>query len=149
MYNPYNYISGMNTTPYPYNTIQNIQPQQNIQPPQPMFNQSSSELIRVTGLDGAKAYQMPPNGVAALFDNNEDLFYIKTTDGAGFPTIRTYRFTAYDNEISQEQIVQADYITREEFEQFKKEMLNNGKQYLTKPTNTNGKQNKSANDKQH
>lgn len=39
-------------------------------------------LTRVTGLEGAKAYQMPANSTVALFDNNDDLMYIKTTDGA-------------------------------------------------------------------
>lgn len=43
---------------------------------------NSLMLTRVTGLEGAKAYQMPPNSTVALFDNNDDLMYIKTTDGA-------------------------------------------------------------------
>lgn len=50
------------------------------------------ELIRVNGLEGARAYQMPPNSVAALFDANQDLMYIKATDGAGFPSIRVFSF---------------------------------------------------------
>ena len=50
------------------------------------------QLIRVTGLDGAKAYQMSPNSAVALFDGAEDIFYLKSTDGAGFPTIRVFRF---------------------------------------------------------
>ena len=52
----------------------------------------SNNLIRVTGIDGAKAYQMGPNSTMALFDGAEDLMYIKSTDGAGFPTIRTFKF---------------------------------------------------------
>lgn len=40
-------------------------------------------ITRVTGEEGAKAYQMAPNSSAALFDGNEDIFYLKTTDGAG------------------------------------------------------------------
>lgn len=50
------------------------------------------QLIRVNGMDGAKAYQMQPNCSAALFDSNDDLLYIKTTDGAGFGSVRTFRF---------------------------------------------------------
>ena len=41
------------------------------------------QLIRVTGIDGAKAYQMRPNSAVALFDGAEDIFYLKSTDGAG------------------------------------------------------------------
>ena len=58
------------------------------QAPVGVVNSNRGELIRVTGFDGAKAYQMPPNSSVALFDSNEDIFYVKTTDGAGFPTIR-------------------------------------------------------------
>lgn len=50
------------------------------------------QLIRVTGMDGAKAYQMPPNSVVPLFDADNDIMYIKSTDGAGFPTIRAFAF---------------------------------------------------------
>ena len=35
-------------------------------------------LIRVNGIDGAKAYQMPANSTVALFDANEDVMYIKS-----------------------------------------------------------------------
>lgn len=59
------------------------------------FNQyqmNKQELIKVNGIDGARAYQMPPNSTTALFDGNNDLMYIKTTDGAGFGTVRTFRF---------------------------------------------------------
>lgn len=44
-------------------------------------------FVYVTGLEGAKAYQMPPNSEMPLFDSTGDVMYIKTTDGAGFPTI--------------------------------------------------------------
>jgi outer membrane receptor protein involved in Fe transport len=76
-------------------------------------------LIRVTGIDGAKAYQMRPNSTVALFDANNDYFYIKTTDGAGFPTIRTFKF----DEVQPTQMsVTNDYVSRAEFEELRKEI---------------------------
>lgn len=54
--------------------------------------QQGMQLIRVTGMDGAKAYQMPPNSVVPLFDADNDIMYVKSTDGAGFPTIRAFAF---------------------------------------------------------
>ena len=94
------------------------------------IEQPVNNLIRVTGIDGAKAYQMPANSSVALFDNNNDYMYVKTTDGAGFPTIRTFKF----EEIQPNQIGNItednDYISREEFEQFKKEMMEYGKQFI-------------------
>lgn len=35
---------------------------------------------------------MPPNSVVPLFDADNDIMYIKSTDGAGFPTIRAFAF---------------------------------------------------------
>lgn len=91
---------------------------------------SSLMLTRVTGLEGAKAYQMPANSTVALFDNNEDLMYIKTTDGAGFPTIRTFSFSevvANNNSVPDN----VDYVTRDEFNKLKEELLN-GKQSISR-----------------
>lgn len=95
---------------------------------QPMsFNQNS--LVRVTGIEGAKAYQMSPNSTVALFDNNEDYFYVKTTDGAGFPTIRTFEF----KEVSQDRMPgSTDYVKRSEFEELKEAIIN-GKYIISEP----------------
>lgn len=83
-------------------------------------------LIRVNGIDGAKAYQMGANSQVALFDANEDIFYVKVTDGAGFPSIRTFRFEEVSQNVSRETLSNNDYVSRAEFEELK-EMINNGK----------------------
>ena len=95
------------------------------QAPVGVVNSNRGELIRVTGFDGAKAYQMPPNSSVALFDSNEDIFYVKTTDGAGFPTIRAFRFTPMET-----QTPANDFVTREEFERLRQEVLSYGKQFV-------------------
>ena len=98
---------------------------------QQIFPQEQTQnLIRVNGIEGAKTYQMPANSTVALFDSNEDIMYIKTTDGAGFPSIRTFNFV----EIKQNEKSSGsqDYISRQEFEEFKKELMNNGKQSISR-----------------
>ena len=110
-----------------YNPQNTYMPQrQNFQMPQqpPQIMQPPMNLTRVTGVDGAKAFQMPPNSVAALFDGGEDIFYIKSTDGAGFPTIKAFAFTPIDAKPAQ-----AEFVTRQEFEELKG-MIINGKQYI-------------------
>lgn len=98
---------------------------------QQIFPQEQSQnLIRVNGIDGAKAYQMNANSTVALFDSNEDIMYIKNTDGAGFPSIRMFKFEEV-NEITKSEEKQ-DYISRKEFEEFKKEIMNNGKQSISR-----------------
>ena len=119
--------------------MQNIyqQPYGNVFPnffaqPQMQPQNASMQLIKVNGLEGAKAYQMGPNSCVALFHESEDILYVKSTDGAGFPSIRTFRFEPF--EVEPEKPVK--YVTTEEFEKFKKEILNNGKQPIRKTNQT-------------
>ena len=115
------YASLMNQNPY-YNQTMNNQPYVPQEPPQ--------TLIRVNGIEGAKAYQMSANSTVALFDTNEDIMYVKSTDGAGFPSIRTFSFTEIKENTKATQTT--DYISRQEFEDFKKELMNNGKQSISR-----------------
>lgn len=87
--------------------------------------QQGMQLIRVTGMDGAKAYQMPPNSVVPLFDADNDIMYVKSTDGAGFPTIRAFAFQPVEDK--PEPVPQ--YVTRDEFDAAMKhlrEAIDNG-----------------------
>ena len=98
---------------FPYNLPFNYQA--------PFVNPTQAvQLVKVSGIDGAKAYQMPANSSVALFHESEDIMYVKTTDGAGFPTIRTFRFQPMEEEVQATQ-----FVTIDEFNKFKEEM--NGK----------------------
>lgn len=96
---------------------------------QPM-QQPINGLVSVTGIDGAKAYQLPPNSSMPLFDANSDTMYLKTTDGAGFPTIKEFTFAP--KETVQEPA--ADYVPRSEFDELAKkvEELTNAKQPVSR-----------------
>ena len=127
----------MNMNPYSNYNMMGLNGFNNYNQFQPQLNQpqlTTQNLIRVNGIDGAKAYQMPANSTVALFDNNEDIMYIKTTDGAGFPAIRTFTFNevvANTNPIQDT----ADYVTRDEFNKLKEELLN-GKQSISRSKST-------------
>ena len=102
----------------------------------PNYNLSTNptQLIRVNGLDSAKAYPTTPNSTVALFDSNDDIFYIKTTDASNFPTIRKFRFTE-ETEVA---TPIPQYVTIEEFNKFKEEVLD-GKQFISKQPNNQNK----------
>ena len=85
-------------------------------------------LIQVTGMEGAKAYPLAPNSVAALFDADRDVMYIKRTDAGGYPTIQAYQFAPMQEAAPS---AQPEYVTREEFEELK-EAIMNGKQSVRK-----------------
>ena len=69
----------------------------------------SQQIVSVNGMEGAKAYQMYPNSTVALFDSNNDIFYLKKTDGAGFATIRRFKFVEIGEE---ENKVSSDFEKR-------------------------------------
>lgn len=99
-------------------------------------------IIRVTGMDGAKAYALSPNSRAALFDDTDDVVIIKTTDGAGFPSYRRARLDWIEEAPPQ---TASDYITREEFRgelqaqlDEIKELISNAKQPVSKPERSAG-----------
>ena len=54
--------------------------------------QTGGQIVRVNGYQGAQAYQMGANAAAVLFDANDDIFYKKITDGAGFASIEIYSY---------------------------------------------------------
>lgn len=94
----YGYQQGMQQMPYSGYGQMNMQP--------------VNGLVSVTGMDGAKAYQMPPNSKMPLFDESEDLLYLKTTDAAGYPTVKTFRFEPVEQRNGYQQ---GDFVTRQEY----------------------------------
>ena len=89
----------------------------------PLFSASnvmSEKLKRVNGLDSAKAYPMAPNSEVALFEENDDVMYIKMTDSNNFPSLRKFRFVEEPLEVPNKE----QYVTLDEFKKFKEELLN-------------------------
>lgn len=78
----------------------------------PSVTQPVNGLVSVTGIEGARAYQLPPNSSMPLFDANEDMLYVKTTDAAGYPTIRAFSFQP----VQGEQPSETEYVPRSEFD---------------------------------
>ena len=115
---------------------------QQMQQPQVMPQQQTQQqnIIRVNGYEGAKAYTMNANSVVALFDANEQKFYLKQADGGGFSTINTYEYVAYEENKTELQTSQ-DFVNREEFEQFKSQLINmvQSEQKTTKTSRTTTK----------
>ena len=86
-------------------------------------------VVPAHGLEGAKAYPMGPNCRAPLFDDQDDVFYIKSTDANGFPTVRKYRFTEevlIDQNNSGNGVALQDIrsLIREELVAIKEELIN-------------------------
>lgn len=112
MYNPY---GNMYQTPYsvPYSGY--MQPQGNYTgqapfapqngnytpqtPSQPQVQQQPAQMntnkIYVTGIDDAKARQLPPNSDFIFLDNDKPLLYRKTVDATGKMEIKAFKISEY------------------------------------------------------
>ena len=111
----------------PYGTAASFQPMQT--PIIPALNfptnfnpqpQLGPQLTRVNGLDSAKAFPTVANAMYALFDENDDILYIKQTDASNYPTVKRYRFVLEE----EKPVAPVQYVTIEEFNKFKEELLN-------------------------
>lgn len=117
-YTPFNpYIN-----PYGYQSPV-IPQQQQIAQPAPQQQQGQG-LIWVSGEIGAKSYLMAPGNTVMLMDSESSKFYIKSTDNAGMPTIRTYEYkectqNAPQAILSNDNVINNNFITREEFDDLK------------------------------
>ena len=54
------------------------------------------EVVKVNGENGAQAFQMAPNSSILLLDETAPIVWLKTTDGAGYPTLSPYSITPYE-----------------------------------------------------
>lgn len=86
-------------------------------------------LTRVNGLEGAKAFRVMPRETVALFDGNDDIFYIKSADDGGFPTIKAYRFAEIDLTGAKPT---NEYVTKSEFEELRNEVKKYAEQSIPK-----------------
>lgn len=58
-----------------------------------LFQLTGVDLVMPTkGLEGAKSFPLGSNCRVPLFDEEKDIFYIKSTDANGFPSIKMYEF---------------------------------------------------------
>lgn len=123
---------------YPYNSYYNTTPYPITQPlsgavAAPIQNQlAQTSMIWVDGEVGAKAYQIPPgtNGPVALWDTNDSVIYLKSTNQMGMPNpLQKIHYTMEENPVilpgqsGDTQSSSSQYVTKDDFDAFKKELL--------------------------
>ena len=69
------------------------------------------------GVETAKNWNVSPGTTVALWDSNEQVIYLKSTDTTGRPTIKTLDYT-----IREENLPTGDYVTRADFEKLSKSL---------------------------
>lgn len=69
-------------------------------------------IITVNNFEEARSYPVMYNNSELLMDNNQDVFYVKSVDGLGKVSIKTYRFEEIENE---KPLSPSDFVTKEQF----------------------------------
>ena len=64
-------------------------------------------------MDGAKVFPTQANGMYALFDDDDDVFYLKETDGNNYPSIRRFRFVEEDEPAPEPP---PEYVTKDDYD---------------------------------
>ena len=93
-YSGFNPSQGNYTAQAPY-APQNGNYAPQTQPQQQQPAQINTNKIYVTGIEGAKAKQLPPNSDFILLDNDKPLLYRKTVDATGKMEIKTFKISEY------------------------------------------------------
>jgi len=96
------------------------------------MNTRQSSIIWVQGLEGAKAYQLYPNSNALLMDSeNDNMFYIKTSDNIGMCNLRAFKFEEVTDMPKQNNVDLSEYVRKDELNSLLREMINSGKQTIS------------------
>ena len=97
--------------------------------PQMVANQpqgSGGGIIWVQGEAAAKAYPVASGASVLLMDSESSVMYIKSTDQSGMPQpLRIFDYTERIGNGSEAGIIKKndeDYVSRQEFEEFREEM---------------------------
>lgn len=79
--------------------------------------QQNNEIKWVQGIEGAKAYQLPPNSNVQLMDSDTDnRFYIKVSDNVGMCTLRTFEYKEITGQETTSNIDLSQYVKKSELE---------------------------------
>lgn len=80
-------------------------------------------MIWVQGEASAKSYLLAPNTTLPLWDSENQVIYLKSTDASGMPSMKVLDYTIRDTDAAHVPAVVAseeDYVTQEEFKKFEK-----------------------------
>lgn len=111
-----NYFPATYQPVYPQQ-VQQYQQASQVQPQAQVPQNHNNGIIWIQGENAAKSYLVAAGNSVVLFDAENPVFYIKSADQTGMPSMKKFRFEEV-TEVAQADNGQpvAEYITRDEFE---------------------------------
>ena len=84
----------------------------------------NNEIKWVQGIEGAKAYQLPPNSNVQLMDSeNDSRFYIKVSDNVGMCTLRIFEYKEITEQNTKHTVDMSEYVKKSELEALVNKLL--------------------------
>lgn len=79
---------------------------------------SGSNIISVTGIEGARAFNIAPNSSVLLLDGESPVMYLKTSDSIGMQKITAYSLSEIqgNNPIPIKEEKSVEYVTKDAFD---------------------------------
>lgn len=84
----------------------------------PQQGQPQTNIIFVNGLEDVKSRLQPCRSQMLYSDNDKNLVYLKAVDDTGHFTVKVFDLVEH----KEEQVPETSYLTRAEFEEFKKSL---------------------------
>ena len=91
-------------------------------PTQQQPAQMNTNKIYVTGIDDARARQLPPNSDFIFLDNDKPLLYRKTVDATGKMEIKAFKISEYTETEAAPAGDMSQYVSAEEFKSMQTEV---------------------------
>lgn len=120
--------------PYQFGQVNPLQPQMDrLASMQAQFQQQQAQpvnqgILWVQGEAGAKSYLVAPGATVLLMDSDDCVFYLKSADTSGIPSLRTFKYAETTNQPqktdNKPNESNKNYVERKEFESFKSDILN-------------------------
>ena len=121
--------NGFSAVPNGFNAQQNFAPQYPQNAPQTNAQsvpQMNTNKIYVTGIEDARARQLPPNSDFIFLDNDKPLLYRKTVDATGKMEIKAFKISEYTETeaapASAPDVDMSQFVSVEEFKTVQTEM---------------------------
>ena len=103
---------------------------------------STNNIVWVQGIEGAKAWQLPPNSMTILLDSEaEGKMYIKVSDNIGMSSLRIFNYTeevlsTNNNVTTNPQLDLSQYVKKDELKNLIKEIIDNEQSIQSAPPAT-------------
>ena len=90
---------------------------------------STNNIVWVQGIEGAKAWQLPPNSMIILLDSEvEGKMYIKVSDNIGMSSLRIFNYVeevpSTSNNVTTNDLDLSQFVKKDEIKNLIKEVIN-------------------------